>query len=367
MESSENPQSIGQMVASILNNLYPPFVRRFQRHALWISIVYGCGMLVIWLGGAFIFGGYSNTPDTLDITEDSTFGISVIAFILVMYYYLTYPQMVGRTLDTLVQEQIFVDGGVVTHPRLVNWCTSKWIRFTPIFLLTPILILLGLEALFDFDHVRHWSETNGLFWICSTCGNTLGWLALASLFVSLILTMLLLRYIFLKNEIVVFPLHPDGSGGYGSLARFSLRLSYLALIIAAFIIAQVIGTMRRGQLSSEYIVMLNSLAYLLIVPALFYLPLHQAHRAMLTFRTNLINRTSAQFFERHKALLNELPQNANALANQLKYLEELEKLQAFNQKYPVWPFNMKVRLAVLANAITPLVPTVIGLVVENFS
>lgn len=367
MYTSVDPQNLGHTIASSLTHLYPPIAHKPRQHPLLYAFLYGLGVFALSISGALIFGTFANSPDVVDLSEDAAFEVAVFAFFLIMYYYLVFPKLVGATFDKLIHEKVLPESEIKVSAVLLRHFESKTIRLMPVFLVTPIVIILMFDYVFNFDDVTMWSEPNLFFYTCSMVGNIIGWLALASLMVNLILVILLIHSVFVNNRVEVFPLHQDGSGGFGALARFSLRMSYLALIIAAFIIGQVISALRRESLSREYFIVFNSLAYLLIVPALFYLPLHQAHRAMLGYRAELISQTSLQYAARHKALLAEIPSNANALANQLKYLEELERLQAYNRKYPVWPFSMSVRIAVIANAITPLVPTVIGLVVENFA
>ena len=55
------------------------------------------------------------------------------------------------------------------------------------------------------------------------------------------------------------------------------------------------------------------------------------------------------------------------LANRLKYLDDLKQLQQHDLAYPVWPFSVEIRLAVLANAIVPVIPTVFGLIIDNLA
>ena len=122
---------------------------------------------------------------------------------------------------------------------------------------------------------------------------------------------------------------------------------------------------RRGTIGENYFLIFNTTVYLFLVPMLFYLPLHFPHRAMVAYREKLMSDTAKHYHEEHRKILQGLSTDAEELETKLKYLDGLQKLQEHNRKYPVWPFNFRTSLGVFANAITPTVPTVIGLALNR--
>jgi hypothetical protein len=231
------------------------------------------------------------------------------------------------------------------------------------------LLLSGYTILFPPSRtgdLRFWFNTNSIAFATALLEWILAGFAFGGIIADLILIVALISHTLSQNKIVVFPLHPDRSGGFSPLGNFSLRLSYLAAGLGLFLVCQIVVAIIDRRIQQDHILMLASVLYLVAVPTFFYLPLHSTHKAMLAYRDNLIRDTSERYLETHQSIHStNYTLEAKQLEEKLLILEALKKLQEEHERaYPVWPFNINIRFAVLANVLTPIIPTIIGLVID---
>jgi hypothetical protein len=196
---------------------------------------------------------------------------------------------------------------------------------------------------------------------------TISYFALGGLLTNVVLGIRLIDQIFQRNAIQVYPLHPDNSGGLGAMGRYSLKLSLIALALGLFIVAAAIASITRGIIQTDYILFALSLIYLAIVPTLFFLPLRTVHAAMVAFRDNLFRETSNRYLSHHLNLHQNSEIGVDELENNIKYLDQLKALREHDKMYPVWPFDLRIRLTVFFTTILPILPSVIGIATDLFS
>lgn len=163
----------------------------------------------------------------------------------------------------------------------------------------------------------------------------------------------------LGDALIIHPYHPDGAGGLGEIGRYILRLSFLFLLVMAYIVG---GALLPSLQSSQEltlsirnpVLILGWLLYILAVPSaiiLFVLPVHYLMKAKRDQELQLLS-------EQLEMLLDDAQNTAlgdrSKLPDILKEIEHLKSLQKFIvDDYPVWPISRDVRRQIGASTLIP--------------
>ena len=144
--------------------------------------------------------------------------------------------------------------------------------------------------------------------------------------------------IFRRAKVKLTPLHPDRAGGLRMMGNFALGSAGLVMVVGSLLSLQYVDARLGGPpLGPEFLV--EVLVYLVGGPAVFFLPLLQAHRQMQVARTSLLSEISNEFdqlYQDLKARLSRMEDPAEAMV-QLEALEEFYEVAADT---PVWPFSV---------------------------
>jgi hypothetical protein len=360
---------LGQEIEKLLLKAYPQRLHKLCQSPGKFAFVYVVVCISIHVVLALIFGGFSGTEDVQDITEDPLYLPVIVVLTVIVYHYCLLPRLVGRAFAELQHNQVFVFNTIKVDSKTSNAFSAKWVLILPLGLTLGIgaILILWLLVFIPGD-LTYWSVIHPITFLVAGSTYMIAWWALVSLIANLTLTIRLINAIFAHNRIKVHRLYPDQSGGFNPMGRFSLRISVIALVYGAFLVAAAINsTFNTGIIEEDYLLFFQIPIYLVVVPTLFYWPLRSAHRAMVQFRDDLIRETSQRYLDEHLKAHNAATNDAEKLEARLKYMDALKKLQEHEQTYPVWPFNMRIRLTVVANTLVPVIPTVIGLALEKFA
>ncbi len=156
-----------------------------------------------------------------------------------------------------------------------------------------------------------------------------------------ILMITLNRIMKLRGVISVEPSHSDNAGGLGVIGGFIANLGYLGFAFMVVIgslwwqswLNQSIGN--KSWLVASFIV---SIAYLLIVPFLFFIPLYSTHKAMQAFQQERIQKLSDQI-ERVSQDLFDNCGNIKKVGQDVDQLKVLEEAILIVSRYRTWPFR----------------------------
>ena len=368
MTISKYQSPLGQQIEDIFLNAYPHKLHRFVKHPLLTVASY----VLLYIGShitlTLIFGGFAGTTDLLDLTEDTTYPAGLLSLCVTIWYYLRFPTMFGKAFDVLFEEGVFRDQQIRIGASIKSIVTPRYLFWIPAILLSCVILVWQFTVTQTNYAVKSWFQINTFIYISTLVIWTIGWMALIGMLGFVIASIYVIRKILQENEMSVFRLHPDRSGGFGSLGRFSLKLSFLALVYAVFLILTAIFSTIEGSITSDHVLMLNVIVYSLFVPILFYLPLHSVHVVMVKYRDNIMRETSKYYWEEHENVYKaDHPLTAEQLEEKLKVLDALKHLQEQHEHdYPTWPFSYRVRLGVFLNAITPLATTIGGIVIDKF-
>jgi len=362
VDETNESQTPGQQAETLLRANYPRALSCFHHRPLLAAITYTVVLIATGISNAFAFGHFTSTASVTGLTEDSVFWLGVFVLGIALYYYLMLPVWLGQAFDLLYAEHVFAASEVKVDPHTKHLFGSRrlsWLAYGATLIGATLWTTTAL-----ISPEKMWWESNPISFISLTLVEIVAWFALAGVVVNFVLSGYLIHKILHNNHIVVHPLHPDRCGGWSSLGKFSLRVSYFALVYGVLLVIWAIGAIQ-SDISDDYALFIQVFAYVVAVPTLFYLPLHSAHKSMVAFRNKLIRDTSDRYLQEHLRAHDMEVKDVEVLQTSVKYMDTLRDLQKHELTYPVWPFSIRTRLAVLLNAVTPAIPTIFGVIIDR--
>ncbi len=166
----------------------------------------------------------------------------------------------------------------------------------------------------------------------------------------------------------IHALHPDRCGGLAFLGRFSLRGAYLIAVVALNITFQMLHNSEILGLQpfQEYSLALAGVAYLLVAPFAFFLPLTPAHEGMREAKEAAEKLVSDAADKLYKSIQNDLRQqtvNGDLIAR----LDDLHRLSKLTNEFPVWPLDVGTLSRIATAVLLPLIPPLIIVLIEKIA
>lgn len=208
-------------------------------------------------------------------------------------------------MRTLRTNGIFTSDDIEISDRTIELARDRRIIAIPSIsaaLAGLAVIATGIVGISGPPEVTHWSHRTIITGTLVVFNWTLIWLALSGLIVSMAVAAAALNSIFDNNRIVVHRLHPDRGGGFSPVGDFSLKLTPMAILPGLIIGFSVWESINQGTFrydSPQFIV--SAAICLGIIPALFYLPIRSARKAMLRYRDGLIRETYERYSAEHQS------------------------------------------------------------------
>lgn len=362
-------QNVSIWSEDYLLETYPRLLRRFCRRPLFHAASAVLILVLVFAIAGSLFGDF-RTGEPANFPPDPGFIASVAFAFTCFYYYLKMPTHFSSSMRTLRTNGIFTSDDIEISDRTIELARDRRIIAIPSIsaaLAGLAVIATGIVGISGPPEVTHWSHRTIITGTLVVFNWTLIWLALSGLIVSMAVAAAALNSIFDNNRIVVHRLHPDRGGGFSPVGDFSLKLTPMAILPGLIIGFSVWESINQGTFrydSPQFIV--SAAICLGIIPALFYLPIRSARKAMLRYRDGLIRETYERYSAEHQS--KHEAQNEGALKNikdSVEQMDVLERLAKHESSYPVWPFGYRSRVGVFLNSTFPLTCTLAGVVVDN--
>jgi len=181
-------------------------------------------------------------------------------------------------------------------------------------------------------------------------------------------TIFVLHRIFQTGKIDLVPLHPDRCAGLGSIGDYMVRIGYVLAPLGFIISIWVIIENSKNTLLGEYVFLLAIVAYVVLAPSLFFLPLWTVHRAMRKSKRNELLKLADLFNQNYFKSVDDLSKpNKASDENANKKIEDVTRLYAVIEKTPEWPFDFATVGRYIAIVFGPLIPAVISVIVTEAS
>jgi len=178
----------------------------------------------------------------------------------------------------------------------------------------------------------------------------------------------------MSDNVVVHPYHADGAGGLGAIGLHAVVLFCFVVMLLLFVFMGSVLPSLSGTgpaaptsgLSIQFwhpIILAIWIAYIILVPIMFFLliwPPHQAMRKVRDDRLNNISKLLERYIDDAMGYVMVLPQDMDALlADVVKKFKTLKDLHTVILKdSPIWPISARVQRLF---GLTPVLPTVYSL------
>ncbi len=340
---------------------YPKWTQHLYVRPLFSASLFFLLFNLLSIAPTLIWGGFSNTQGVRDVLEDGSYPFVALGLSLAVFFYLYFPKEVKKAIGQLHDNKVFPDEKLTVSAKVRAVFTSKWTRRLQIGAVVGLVTIWSILS-YKPTGITGFFQLNILSFSMFTIALSVGWLASAGIVVNIVLLIALLNNLFQENRIVVHKLHPDGSGGFNPIGKLALKSTYPALAYGATIISWIVYAIIDKTLSTNYLIFFNVGLYLMVVPILFFLPLQAAHKAMLTYRDDLIHHTSELYFGEQKSIIQG--EVTGEIDSSVEHLDALARLHEHQRSYPTWPFNTRIRQTVIFSSTLPLLTTIVGFFID---
>lgn len=348
---------------------YPKFVHRLCRRPLVTSVCVTCFIVQLCVMSTLAFGGFK-TGAEVNLLQDRGFIPSVFFAFAAFYYYLKMPAHFSSTFARLWKNGVFPSDNLQIGQRANKLASDPRVRALPVIIASVtglVLITMGLLRALRKPDILHWFDINILSGAIVVFNWMLIWFALSGLVTSMAIAAISLKSIFASNGIQVHSLHPDKAGGLSPIGDFSLQLTVMAILPGLLISFSAWQSIDQQTFNRDLpMLLLYAILCFGILPMLFYLPIRSAHRAMLSYRHNLIRETYSQYSAEHLSLYDSKKAGTSTNARDaVEQMDILQRLARHESSYPVWPFAYRTRVRVFLNSSFPLTCTLVGVFVDK--
>ena len=169
------------------------------------------------------------------------------------------------------------------------------------------------------------------------------------------------------SDVVLHPLHPDRAAGLRSLGQYALKTTYLIALLGGLAVLLEYDAFTNGQWQTAYFAHVSFIAYLLLAPFVFFMPLWSAHDAMLRAKEDMILEISRQFNHDISIAYSDLACNSESLKDNIEKVEQLQKLHELTESFPVWPFDLSTIRRFFLTMSSPALAIIIPLIIDYLS
>jgi hypothetical protein len=161
---------------------------------------------------------------------------------------------------------------------------------------------------------------------------------------------------FRRFDLHINGFHPDRCGGLAFLGNFSLRFSYLIAAVALNSVhALITSVYMHESFYKDPGSLLATIAFILVAPVAFFLPLIPPHkhmeRARGTARGLITRRAEAVYAKIQEGLVS----GSELSKTDTGTLEELQKLAKLVDDFPVWPLDVGTLRRFVGTVMSPFV------------
>lgn len=242
---------------------------------------------------------------------------------------------------------------------------SKKYVFYVFFVVSTLFSLSQIAAYYD---MLPWKTVGGYIdlWPAASYGRAPFWFLM---FYSVVfsafnvgVTIYILRKVFGSGNIQLAPLHPDNCGGLGGISKYSNKVALGIGSIGLILSAATVMELQNRSLPEAYPVILGIVAYLILAPLFFFLPLGAAHDAMQEAKDAELIKLADRFRSAYDSVKSSVDQSSKKFNEELSKLENVKKLYSLAESFPVWPFDVRNLRRFLAVVTTPLLPALISII-----
>ncbi len=215
-----------------------------------------------------------------------------------------------------------------------------------------------LGGLFATDNLANATPA----FVASTPVTVLAWYLVCITVAMELCTIRALRRLFAATSLRLDPLHPDRCGGLRVLSLFALRFTYLIALCGCGLAILAYSAVKAGTLRTDLLLQFGMLAYVVLAPTCFFATLGSAHSAMKKEKNHLLASISERFRSMYDQLQTRMRRDEFDLEHEVARIEQIRKLYALTERFPVWPFDAQSLRRFAAAVLSPVIPVALSIV-----
>lgn len=362
------------------DKIFELLINRLKLSPLLIGFSFSALPLVLLFILSIVWGEFKSHGDVIGYVEDYTLFANLIlgAFPVVTYFFLM-PIFLQECFENLRINKVFSLSKTIDNATIKYQKFDEFILDVKKSLSSKLWVILGIVLSTIFlamilpGHLeaKHWIVKYKLSFVIIE----FVWWVLFSITVIFIFRTLVgiwwINQAFRVFRINVRPLYPDRVGGLKPLSQFSLRLGYIIFFFGLelgfnqyFTGQKMTGVL--GHASWTFDIILVWGVYIILAPLAFFAPIGAAHDAMQKAKDAEILLISGYFEKEYKLLRNNLGQSIKYFKKRSNKIEELRKLYAMIDSFPVWPFQLQKIAQFFATVLSPLILTIMSSLVTSW-
>jgi hypothetical protein len=318
----------------------------------WTTIVVLVGLIT-----ASISGSLFSNAEQMGLIQDWIWWVWSLLITPVMSgYYLWSSNSLGELIRTLQQSDVLTFGED-TIRKIEDVFQKPWRKF----LAFPIMVTTGVLFFVSRGEFSGFATSS----IATRLGTSITYSVLSffgsMLVFNLLLNVWLIRDFMKDKPLNINPLHPDRSGGLKALSDYSIKVIYL---IAIFGLAWGVESFRLIAAGYDWAVVLGILFYVVVAILSFFAPLSTAHEEMEKAKTKLLKKLGKQFWDDYLLAQDAIQGEYETLKDEIGKIKQLRELYDLTSEFPVWPFDIKTVRRFFVTITTPIIPPLIGIILD---
>jgi hypothetical protein len=211
-----------------------------------------------------------------------------------------------------------------------------------------------------------WISAHPLYLVIKTVEIVLGWYAVCMIVARELATIQILRNMFKRYQVKLYPLHPDRCGGLLAINEYALNFTYF--IAVAGIGLSLIGYLqvRADRFWSDTLLQFALGSYVFLGVFCFFAPLDAAHDAMKESKERWLMEISKQFQRAYESAQRVLRASGSRLRSNVERIQQLQEIYELTDEFPVWPFDTKTLRRFGTTILTSLSPLIASLIAKVF-
>lgn len=170
------------------------------------------------------------------------------------------------------------------------------------------------------------------------------------------------------ERVRIRPWHPDRCGGLGTLSKYAVRFSYFSALLGLWLVLNTYVSLENfglaESLKTDSGLWVSVAGYVVLAPAMFFLTLGSARRAMLHAKSVHLHRVSRQLDEAYQGTREGHIDSGTELADSVTAVKLLNELYELTARFPVWPFDFVTIRRFTTAWIAPFLPVGIAYFVQ---
>jgi len=245
--------------------------------------------------------------------------------------------------------------------RYVENVYSHW-TWTVASVVVVVIAANAVEAKHAFSHL--WIYASQWYYWPKMVQTYFGWYVVCMIVARELSTIIVLRDLFKKHKVNLYPLHPDNCGGLSALNAYSIKFTYFIGIAGLGVSLIAYESIQIGDFQANYLIHSAICAYIVLAIYTFFAPLGTAHNAMRETKEQWLMDISRQFQVTYESTTRVLNSPGKKLKSNIEKIEQLQEIYKVTEEFPVWPFDTRTLQRFGATIFTSLSPVVVSLIMK---